>query len=50
MNMNELNQKTRVNFREVWYYKKYTFTPFAVKCKVYGKYKVYMETRDKNKS
>lgn len=42
--MNELNQKTRVNFREVWYYKKYTFTPFAVKCKV------YMETTDENKS
>lgn len=37
MNMNELNQKIRVNFREVWYYKKYTLMPFAVKCKVYGK-------------
>ena len=46
--MNELNQKTRVNFREVWYYKKYPCMPFAVKCKVYGKYKVYMETINGN--
>ena len=41
--MNELNQKIRVNFREVWYYKKYTLMPFAVK------YKVYMELLMKTK-